>query len=823
VFRILLPAVLCLALPAQAPLRVGAGPPPTLDLDGTAAADWLPRDARDPAQVEAARRAWTARIAPLRGARAVRILPPAGPDRVPVLLAAAQALRAQDPAVTLYLGFRPGAGPVLDETAWGAVQGGALTPADLGPDPGLWRQRLMAAQEQFPGRPWTLWPATDPGALLAALLGDGGRVVVPPGGPGARLAELLPPGFTEVEGGPGDLTLRRPDGQSRRWTYTAGGWLPAPLPDEAHGVRVTARETYDVGALLARMRAAQWADQRRVRTRTGRLAVDLHLQGEQGPGVDLGFRFRFFEAAGEPEEDVQEQVRVNGVKANLGPGLQLPIVESRAALAPPVGLALTERYRYRDGGPGGPGRRWLRFQPADRDPLQFTGTLLVQEDSGRVLEEHSERSGLPGTVKSERRVLTYGEAGGGSWRVVRAAGSERWLLAGQVTQVQRTLTYADFRTDDPGFPAERQAARASNATMMRQTVDGTRYFNPQKDGTRKVEDRPRSSGRALGVVALVDPALPLPVVPLAGLAYLDFNALDRGIQVNVLTAVVFNSLQATAPLGAGFDLSADSTSLFLTTTERPIVQGRLQDRDGVGRRYATLNLTLGHDLGWDLRLDGSTRFEQDSFAQPTETGYRTPGFVLPPSGVTRELRGRLSWQRGGLQLAGYYGQGRRPDGVYGAPGELQGVPDQGRFRRWGGHSGYDRALATGGWGHLEAGWAGGTGFDRFKALGLGGLGGDVRIAGLRTGAVSADRLTYAKAGLVFPSAPGLRLTLGLDQAWFRLLDDPRAHAFTGLGVAGDLPGFGWFTTVRVDLGVGLLSDLPGARSVNGFVALLRVF
>jgi len=325
------------------------------------------------------------------------------------------------------------------------------------------------------------------------------------------------------------------------------------------------------------------------------------------------------------------------------------------------------------------------------------------------------------------------------------------------------------------------------------------------------------------VVALVDPTLPLPVVPLAGLAYLDFNALGRGIQVNALTAVVFNQLQATAPLGAGFDLTAESTSLFLTTTERPIVQGRLQDQDGVGRRYATLNLTLGHDLGWGLRLDGSARFEQDSFSQPTETKYRTPGFVLPPSGITRELRAGLSWQRSGLQLSGYYGQGQRPEGSYGAPGDLQAVPDQGRFRRWGASAGCDRPLGTGAWGHLETGWAGGTGFDRFKALSVGGLGGDVRIAGLRTNAVDADRLTYAKAAYVFPSAPGLRLSLSLDQAWFRNLDDQRTRAFTGLGVAGDLPGFGWFTTVRVDLGVGLLSDMQGMRSVNGLVALLRVF
>ena len=125
--------------------------------------------------------------------------------------------------------------------------------------------------------------------------------------------------------------------------------------------------------------------------------------------------------------------------------------------------------------------------------------------------------------------------------------------------------------------------------------------------------------------------------------------------------------------------------------------------------------------------------------------------------------------------------------------------------------------------YVLGGFAGGRGFDRFQALDVGGTGGDVRIAGIRNNAVAADRLTYAKAGLVLPTGPRLRLTLSLDQAWLRSLDDQRTFRVTGLGIAGDLPGFWWFTTVRVDLGVGLLSTLPGVRSCNGFVALLRVF
>jgi hypothetical protein len=360
--------------------------------------------------------------------------------------------------------------------------------------------------------------------------------------------------------------------------------------------------------------------------------------------------------------------------------------------------------------------------------------------------------------------------------------------------------------------------------MLRSTVDGLRYFNKQKDGTRQVEDRPRSSARALGAVLLVDPTLPTPVVPLAGLAYFDFNAWNRGIQINALTAILFNQAQVTVPQAvAGCDFTASSTSLLLATTERPIVNGQLADRDGVGRRFGNLNLTLGHDLGAGFRFEGSARFQFDAYSQPREDQYRTPGFTLPPSGWTREVRGELSWLHSGLQLAGYFGRGERPDGMFGAPGNPQAIADQGQYQRWGGSAGYDYRLGSGAWLHGETGLAGGKGFDRFKSLSIGGIGGDVRIAGIRSNAITADRLTYAKAGVVFPAGPKMRLTLSLDQAEVRSLDDQVTRGFTGLGAAGDLPGFWWFTTVRMDLGVGLLSTMSGVRSVNGFVALLRVF
>lgn len=820
--------LLCIAvLPAfaQAPLQVGTPPPALLDLRDAEAARLVPKDDRDTAALETARKAWEARLAALRGADAVRLRLPRGEGRLALLLAAAQHLKAAAPGQRLLLAYDAEATALWDEAAWGALDGGALLAEDLGSDPARWRDLLARAQESLPGRSWFLWLPADPGPLAGALLGDGGRLVVPAGGPAARLAAQIPAGHRDVEGGTGDLTLRRPGDPAdpRRWRFEEGEWRTAALPRDRHEVAVTGRDRYDVGALLARMRAAQLRDRAALRTFEANALVDLHIQGSQGMGSDLGFRFRLFERQGEGEELLQQEVLFNGVRANLRGEVQLPIIESRTSLAAPVALTLTERYRYEDGGAAEPGVRRIRFAPVGGEAGLYTGELRVEEASGRILEETSEREDLPGTVKSERRTLRYREWAPGIWRVEEAHTFERWAGAMGVAQVQRRIRYQDAQANADGFEARRAAARASESTMLKRTPEGLRYFTRQADGGRKLEDKLRSSGRGLGAFLFLDPNLSPPVLPAGGLLYFDFNAFGRGVQLSAMTAAVFNTFSLAVPsAAAGFDFGARSTALLLAGTERPVRDGRLQDKDGVGRRFADLALSLGRDLGAGFRAELEARSQYERYSLAREEKYRTPGFELPPSGLTSTLFAEASWQARGFQVRGFHGWGRRPDGVYGTATSPQRVPDGGAFRRWGGSLGFDRQ-AGGTWLHGEGGLLAGRGFDRFQAFDVGGLGGTVRIAGIRSGSVAADRLAYAKAGVALPSGPGLRLSFTLDHAQVRALDDRKDYRFTGLGVAGDIPGFWWFTTIRIDLGAGLHSDIPGLRTVNGWIALLRVF
>jgi hypothetical protein len=378
------------------------------------------------------------------------------------------------------------------------------------------------------------------------------------------------------------------------------------------------------------------------------------------------------------------------------------------------------------------------------------------------------------------------------------------------------MVYSDFRINEPVFEAERQAARASTDTMLKQTVDGVRYFTRQADGSRRVEERMRLAGKGLGVVVVVDNRMSPPVLPAAGFAYYNFNAFGKGVQVNLLTAAVFNTASVMVPgLPGGLDFAAKASAMLWPIPERPVVNGRLADRDAVDRSFFRSSFTLGRDLGAGFRLEGSGLFDYNRFREARDKDLRTPGFALPPSGWQKGWQGTLGWQFHGLQVKGLYGAGRRPSGPYGLG---QAIPEEGRFHYWGGSLGIDARLESRWMFHGEVGRLAGQGFDRFLQVG-----GEARVEGVNTAAVPSDRTDFGKLAVSLPPSRLLRLTLALDHARLRALDNGRTYGFTGLGLAGDIPGFGWFTTVRVNLGAGLQSDIDGLKGVQGYVALLRVF
>lgn len=258
-------------------------------------------------------------------------------------------------------------------------------------------------------------------------------------------------------------------------------------------------------------------------------------------------------------------------------------------------------------------------------------------------------------------------------------------------------------------------------------------------------------------------------------------------------------------------------------TDRPTKDGKLLDKDGVARQSGQVSVNVGRDLGLGFRARIQGRGVYNRYSDAKEEKYRTPGFVIPPSGMTMGLSGELTWMRSGFQLRGNYGEGKRPDGAFGPPDDVRPIADGGRYKVWGARAAYDLRLKSIAWIRGEIGLEGGRGFDRFLSMDIGGMGGSGSVAGIRNNALATDRIQYASLGYVFPASPMFRISCNIDHARAKSMDDQKTYRFTGLGLAGDIPGFWWFTTIRADIGIGLQSDIPKTKTVNGFIALLRVF
>jgi len=806
-------------------LKVGVPLPRVLDLRDADPRTLVPSDGINEAEIEAVRIAWASKIQHYRDETAIQIKLPNGDGRTTLLLGASQALKAQNPSIKIYLAFDENATSNWNESFWGALDGGIIAPENLPNQPEDWLTVLIKAQEQLPARPWTIWCLSDPGAEAPLLLSGGARLVVPPGGPTAALASSIPAGFDEVEGSRGVISLKsRSSQKSLTWKFTDSAWRLTAPEEKPVTVYFESAADYDVHALLAKVRATQLRDSSALTAQESQLNITIHAQSGRGIGAELGYTFSSFEKAGEPEELLQEKILLNGVKANIQGEFQLPIVESKRGVSPPVALSLTERYSYSDGGREADGQRWIKFAPTVNDPTLFNGQILVNEVTGRILEERSERTNLPGIVKSESRRLIYGEPVPGFWRVMNIQTFERWVLTGGIAQVQRELSYKNFKINHDDFEQNRQRARDSKSAMLRQTEDGLRYLSRDKDGVRIVEQKQRTSGRAIGGAILIDPSLQFPVIPGGALALFDYDAFGKGIQYNAMLAGLFNMGTISIPnIPGGFDLGLQASGGLLAFTDRPARDGKLLDKDGVARQSGQARVSIGRDLGlgFRLRLQGLAIYNR--FSDAKEEKYRTPGFLIPPSGFTLGLNSELTWMRHGFQLRGNFGTGNRPDGFFGPPDDVKSIADGGKYTRWGMTASYDLRLKPAGWFHSEIGMAGGRGFDRFLSLNFGGMGGDMGVSGIRSNAVTSDKIQFASLGYVLSLSQFLRMTCQIDHARAHSLDDQKTYGFTGMGVAGDVPGFWWFTAIRLDIGVGLQSDVPGVKGINGFIALLRVF
>lgn len=493
----------------------------------------------------------------------------------------------------------------------------------------------------------------------------------------------------------------------------------------------------------------------------------------------------------------------------------LPLLEPRRPPVPPLALRLEPSYRYELRGASRRRARacWELAYEATAGAGRRAGTACIDAVTWGLVSVEEVASNLPGEVRASRSVTSYEPFACGAetvWLPVRAEVDDTVAAFGGTALVRRELTLADVRLDPEGFGPARAAAYAGRNRMLRDGEAGVVPLVPDGRGGRRPGGDARPAQRFLLAGAAWDPGLETPV-PFGGLQVLDFDFRGRGEQLRLMLAGVVNDGAWSFPAGTS-ELTLRGFVQLLPFASTVSERGERQRGETIESARQRLALGLGTTLG-RVRVGAEAGAERWDFRRARDTAKT---FVLPAD--TWEWVGRL--------------EGTVPLG----PATLTAAAERGWRQRWEawGRAGaepaedawtraraavlYEKALDPLARLRLEGEYWAGWHVDRFSAPSPGRFGG-VRLRGIATGAVQAQRLGVARASLALPFGSTLRAEIGVDAAWAReARSGYRRRPLSGVGVSATLPG-PWETLVQGSVGIPLAT--PGRRTPAIDLFLLR--
>lgn len=493
----------------------------------------------------------------------------------------------------------------------------------------------------------------------------------------------------------------------------------------------------------------------------------------------------------------------------------LPLLEPRRPPVPPLALRLEPSYRYELKKLSRRGERecWELEYAATTPGERREGTACIDTATWGLVSVEEVASNLPGEVRATRSVTAYEPLALGSdvvWLPTRAAFDDTVAAFGGTALVRRELTLADVRLDPEGFGAARALAYARPNRMLRDSESGVVPLVPDGHGGRTPGGDVRAAQRFLLVGAAWDRGLGTPV-PFGGLQLLDFDFRHRGEQLRLMLAGVVND-GAWTFRKRGSEMTVRGFVQLLPFASTVSVRGERQDRETVESTRQRLAFALGTTVG-RVRIGVEAGGERWDFRRADDTARE---FVLPAD--TWEWVGRL--------------EGALPVGA----ATLTVAAERGWRQRWGrwGLEGaedsedvwtrarasllYEKALNPLARLRLEGEYWAGWGVDRFSAPSPGRFG-SVRLRGIATGAVVAERLALVRAAVAVPVSSTLRAEVGVDAGWAREERSGYRHRpLSGCGVSATLPG-PWDTLVQGSVGLPLAT--PGRRTPTVEFFVLR--
>ncbi len=600
-------------------------------------------------------------------------------------------------------------------------------------------------------------------------------------------------------------------------------------------VEVADQRQMPVEEILRRLQAFEDDQARRVNHYRARNI--LHLRFQSGPAaIDAAYEGDFFFRRGEGFDWVWETFYLDGVKWRGKKIPQIPLIQPEKAAVLPLTINFTKEYSYRLRGTGTAEGRdcWvIDFKPLAATPGRglYQGTVWVDRELYARVRTRAIQLGLEGDVISNEETVIFeplDEAGQpAAWSrdsyflPTRVVGQQLLSVLNATLPVETETELSDVRINPADFEEKREAAYASELTMVRDTDAGMKYLEKNDDGERVVQEKPDTSRYFIAAGAFWDESVDYPL-PLAGINYLALDWKGTGNQLNVFFAGPLLTVNYAEPrlFDSRWDAGFNVFGFFVPRGDELYRMGREVPQEEIERFGSSVAFFLGRPLGNFTKLDFTYRAAYNSFDTADNTA---PDFVLPTDTFTHTFQTELQYKRGGYQLELQGSFSSRSDWEpWGLPGNTDFSPDQKDYVRWQASFAKTWFFSKFRTFSMELEHLDGSDLDRFSRYDFG-IFGDSSVGGYQSGLVRAD------------SAEGLHLETGVnvgnllrfeiegDAVWASNeetgLDD---ELLAGIGVGGSF-ALPWAWDLLTNFEIGYALDGPGEGDVAARIVFLKLF
>jgi hypothetical protein len=639
------------------------------------------------------------------------------------------------------------------------------------------------------------WGAATPALLqVAATLSMGGSPVV---------RDLLKRTRTPVS----NYTRDDVTGAIRMQVPLTGGPMVLDFNEGATEVfadrsDVSAAQSLSVAEIIARHQEQQRAQDFAVRHYSADARMEQHFRPTMADaGYDVVTENRYY-VSGTDIEWEELSFSVNGAKwgADRPP---FPLLQAEKVLSLPLQLRFDTDYRYELRGTEVVNEfdcYVIAFEPIGSGKALYRGTVWIDRATFARVRVQTVQSGLPAPVVSNDETQYYTPVatigGRPMFLFTRMSARQILMVAGRNVLVEKSVAFTNVQVNQRDFVAARDAARASNRVMYKETDQGLRHYIKEAE-VRVVSTRPSSSVKAAAMGVTVDPSYAFPL-PIVGINYLDFEFGNPDTQLALLFGGVLAAGNIQRPkLGStSLDASVDFFAIAVPSSDR--IYGSNGERED--QRVLTWPLSSGVNVGWQYtafqKAQVHYQFRFDGYVRDRTT---SESFVLPPSTITNGVGGSWEYRRGGYSFVASGTRYRRLSG------------EQPTYTRYTASLSRDWYLNAVHKLHLNGAGFGGQGLDRFSKYQFG-MFDDTRIHGVPASGIRFQDLWMARGSYSFNLLDLYRLDLFLDYAWGRDRDVATAwRRVIGLGAAGNMR-VRWNMILRAEAGKSFLP--AGYRNVG---------